>query len=284
MTFTRRVGAASATLLLLAQVFTVEAVLAPSAAQAQPDAEARRGTPPQRPIQRGGDARECFDKGRLDFFDCPDVGIVTPVAPATPPLNPVFLTPRWTGFNIGGHLGFADAEITGVSSFLGAPVGLDAGEVGFVGGGQFGYNYQFRNNVVLGGEIDGSFASITVDAETPASAVGELEIDYTATARARLGYAMGRVLPFVTGGGGLISYEGAFSNGLGATASFDETAFAPVVGGGLNFMVTRRFVAGVEGHYFFVDEDESLGGLGGANDSVTLDDFFSVRFGFNYKF
>ncbi|MEM6464293.1 MAG: porin family protein, partial [Pseudomonadota bacterium] len=90
-----------------------------------------------------------------------------PVAPEAPPAD------DWTGFYLGGHLGWAwdDAEWTFTNDSFwgddgsGRSLDLD----GFIGGGQAGYWHQFQNDFVLGADIsasytdlDGSFADDTV--------------------------------------------------------------------------------------------------------------------------
>ena len=70
---------------------------------------------------------------------------------------------------------------------------------GLIGGYQAGYNRQLANNVVLGVEADVSFGS-PVDIPRLAPAPFNTTIDYIATARGRVGYAMGTWMPYVTGG------------------------------------------------------------------------------------
>ena len=68
-----------------------------------------------------------------------------------------------------------------------------------IGGYQAGYNWQLTNRVVLGVEADISFGS-PVDIPRLAPAPFNTTIDYIATGRGRLGYAMGTWMPYVTGG------------------------------------------------------------------------------------
>ena len=95
-----------------------------------------------------------------------DLGPIAPVyktAPVVPP-TPFF---TWTGCFVGAHAGgglqrktFAD---TGSAPHLGGPLDVDVRQFsfdpsGFVGGGQFGCNYQFAQEWVVGAEanIDGA--------------------------------------------------------------------------------------------------------------------------------
>ena len=68
-----------------------------------------------------------------------------------------------------------------------------------IGGYQAGYNWQLTNSVVLGVEADVSFGS-PVDIPRLAPAPFNTTINYIATGRGRLGYAMGTWMPYVTGG------------------------------------------------------------------------------------
>lgn len=105
-----------------------------------------------------------------------DVPVRSPIYKAAP--APVF---NWTGFYVGGHIGYGWAED-------------NAGNTadGFLGGLQIGYNWQFSPNFVFG--IEGDFAW------TDVTSAANVTLDYVATVRARLGYAADRVLLYATGG------------------------------------------------------------------------------------
>ncbi len=136
-----------------------------------------------------------------------------------PPLAPVF---SWTGFYVGGYLGgsFGSSnmqEINGPGELAFLPgqvtsVNLDPSA--FVYGGFAGFNYQFpSSSVVLGGEAEfgGTTGSTTgavysgVIPYAPAIEDGiptynKLSEPWVFRARARLGWAMGPLLPFIAGG------------------------------------------------------------------------------------
>ena len=106
----------------------------------------------------------------------------------------------WTGFYLGGHFGY------GVGSFgPGANPISDQAEflpstlTGFIGGFQGGYNFQLANSVVLGLEADLSFTS-PIDRPATGLAPFNTTFDYFGTARGRVGYAFGSLLPYVTAG------------------------------------------------------------------------------------
>jgi opacity protein-like surface antigen len=106
---------------------------------------------------------------------------------------------------------------TGIcSSAVSAGIPSDAyktGSVGFLGGGDLGYNFQF-GNFVVGGEADIAYADININSRydqvftfpPPCACVvvrGSFvrqELNSLSTVRGRLGYAFGNVLVYGTGG------------------------------------------------------------------------------------
>jgi outer membrane immunogenic protein len=183
---------------------------------------------------------------------------------------------------------------------------------GAVAGGQFGYNHVFANHIMLGGEADinwadvynnanptntGSFG-VEVASQPPINApplppfpgYSELAsnydtnyrrvgMDWVGTVRARLGYDMGRFLPYVTGGlayGGLQSNINTYSYGkevrVGTNSALQPTVTltptgsyslgnAGVVnigwaaGAGTEYMVTDSW--SIKGEYLYT----SIGGV-----------------------
>ena len=106
----------------------------------------------------------------------------------------------WTGFYLGGHFGYGTGSLgpdTNAEPLQGAF--FPHSVTGMIGGYQAGYNWQLTNRVVLGVEADISFGS-PVDIPRLAPAPFNTTIDYVATGRGRLGYAMGTWMPYVTGG------------------------------------------------------------------------------------
>lgn len=234
-------------------------------------------------------AEKCFDKGTLTYVDCPQEA---PAVVATEPApEPVY---SWSGVYIGAHAGYARASIGGVfdgdnGANVTDPLDLDSlSPAGWLAGGQIGYLHQFDNNVVLGVEVDASY----VDADDNISNIdderGSAEVNFVASARVRAGYAIDRVLPYATGGVGLISYQGLVTdNGGTSPYSIDETAFAGVVGGGLEIAVTENILLRGEGLYYFVSDDNDLNGQltdSDVGDSFDLDGFWTARAALSYKF
>lgn len=106
----------------------------------------------------------------------------------------------WTGFYVGGHVGYGDASFGPDTNPLPQQGALlPHSPTGLIGGYQLGYNRQLANNVVFGIEADATFTSPT---DLPALQVAPFNttLDYVGTLRGRIGYAFGRWMPYVTVG------------------------------------------------------------------------------------
>ena len=183
-------------------------------------------------------------------------------APPAVIAEPVF---TWTGFYIGANAGYAWG-----SGEEGAEVlGLDPD--GFLGGGQIGFNYQFDNNVVLGAEAD--FQGSDIKDERLGF---ESKMDYFGTVRARLGYAFGNVLPYVTGG---LAWGHNEVNDKLLGFSADKTAVGWTVGGGVEYAFTNNWT--VKAEYLYMDLGDDYYSSIGDNSGLTAN---VVRAGINYKF
>ena len=112
---------------------------------------------------------------------------------AMPTKAPMYEAPyNWTGFYVGINGGAGWGHSNWERS---APVSTPGGLVG----GTVGYNYQMGQTVFgLEGDID--WADLR-GSGTCGVCSCETRNDWLATARGRLGYSFGRVMPFVTGGG-----------------------------------------------------------------------------------
>ncbi|MBI3436747.1 MAG: porin family protein [Proteobacteria bacterium] len=114
---------------------------------------------------------------------------------------------NWYGFYIGGHAGYAWADDH--TSLLGSPA-LPAGvtslfnhkQRGFIGGFQWGTNWQF-NRWVLGTESDISYVDFDKTQTVLLGGVSNVErqrMEWFGTTRGRVGYAFDNVLLYGTGG------------------------------------------------------------------------------------
>lgn len=154
----------------------------------------------------------------------------------------------WSGFYVGGHVGYgwADTDAEFATGALGA---LDMDLNGPFGGGQVGYNFVFGGGLLVGIEADYSFAGIDGDAIgtigiTPT--VVETEINSMASVRGRLGYAMGNYLPYVTAGWAWADVD-RFNDFTDQTANADFDGWT--AGVGLEYAINMDWSAGLEYRY-----------------------------------
>ncbi|MDB5596795.1 MAG: outer membrane protein Omp31 precursor, partial [Hyphomicrobiales bacterium] len=204
------------------------------------------------------------------------------VAPSAPYLSPV--ASNWTGFYVGVHAGYdwTSGKSAYINSQLSA-IDVNTKPDGIVGGAQVGYNYQFSNNVVVGVEADLSGAGIKdTIADRASRTLGNTitaKIDYTATVRARLGYAMGAFLPYLTGGYAMAHSKVSATDGpLSASATLQGWT----IGGGAEYALTSNVSLKAEylhtmfrSHTFFANQSYA---------STAKPNSDTVRIGVNYKF
>ncbi|UOK69630.1 MULTISPECIES: outer membrane protein [Ancylobacter] len=171
----------------------------------------------------------------------------------------------WTGFYLGANAGYAWGSGEGGAGI----VNLDPS--GFLGGGQIGVNYQFANNVVVGVEADFQGSDIK---DTYAGY--ESKMDYFGTVRARLGYAFGNILPYVTGG---LAYGHTEVRDNLFGLSTDKTQTGWTVGGGVEYALTNNWT--IKGEYLYMDLGEDYYDSIGYKTGLTAN---IVRAGVNYKF
>ncbi len=210
--------------------------------------------------------------------------------------QPAYIAPvfTWTGFYAGLNAGygfFNDENLDGVYS-------NNKSEGGFVGGGQFGYNYQM-GSIVLGLEADIQYASLSRKAFDSAYTRygyvdGEFknEVSWYGTVRPRIGFVpMDRLMIFVTGGLAYGQVENSVSvvarNGsYNAQESKDDTRIGWTVGAGAEYAVTNNIT--VRGEYAYVDlgsKDQAF--FAGREIPAYLstnNNFHVVRAAVNYKF
>lgn len=210
---------------------------------------------------------------------------------------------RWDGIYIGGHVGLASVDTSGVFDNVVAPDPLQLGELDLDGvafGGQLGFNHKVFDSIVIGVEVDASFMNEKETAESPAGEQSaNFEIEAFGSARVRAGVDLGDFMPFATAGVGLVDYTLNLDdvNDIPGSASFDETVFAPVLGGGVEWLIADNLMLRAEGLIYLVDHEECLsGGDGGSpvcvpalgdgdpGDNFGVDGLYTVRGGVSYKF
>ena len=229
---------------------------------------------------------------------------------------PIAIPYSWTGFYVGGHVGYGwggrSIDVTTLPSpvlFDEIPFGFDLNTHGIIGGGQIGYNWQLAPKWVAGLEADFSWSGISGDStrapifflSTSAPMLGSShlvreKLDWFGTVRGRLGFlAIDRLMLYGTGGlaYGKVDYT-AFQDinpaipGNQFSGSSNKTKTGWTVGGGFEWALVNNW--SVKGEYLYVD----LGSERVIQDQVPTSQFKVVstfdtkvqivRFGVNYKF
>ena len=219
-------------------------------------------------------------------------GGLTPVA-AQEPFD-------WTGFYIGGHVGYGEADYDGGRDLESDPFladDLDLHDLAY--GGHVGFNYQFdqsvggEGNLVVGIEGDVTFIdwndSNLADTEPPPEEGIFGDVDLLASIRARLGIAVDRSLVYVTGGIAIpdadytVAEEISGSPDFIAFGSIDFDDIGVVVGGGIEFAATDWLSVRLEGLYYIFDDRHDTRGIIAdtlvTDDFIEFDDAFVVRAG-----
>jgi outer membrane immunogenic protein len=209
--------------------------------------------------------------------------------PAAPPQTPAAYIPAaplftWTGLYIGLNTGYAFGN-SSWSSPLGSTGSFSVN--GALAGGTIGGNYQF-GPVVVGAEADFDWQNVRgsqvgggcfLGGGFPASCASAS--NWVGTFRARVGYAMDRVLVYATGGGAFANIKASINTLPWASS----TELGWTSGAGIEVAMTDNWTAKVE--YLAVGFEHASCGLGNclAVPAVSVSFFESmVRAGINYKF
>ena len=228
----------------------------------------------------------------------------------------------WTGFYAGVNAGaaFDNAKSQRFAAFgpiltttVTTPLaGGKNNTVGFAGGGQIGYNFQF-NQFVLGGEADIQYLSLNrndnrfnsyfaAQSNSTYTFLNNRTDGYFGTVRARFGFAFDRALLYVTGG---LAYGGSgraasvqVSSSVAGVQSYiynptgtGKTNIGYALGGGVEYAVSNNVT--VRGEYLFVDIGTRTTTLVAPIVNVANTNFFRVgsrdqfsvaRLAVNYKF
>jgi outer membrane immunogenic protein len=199
----------------------------------------------------------------------------------------------WSGFYIGGHLGYGEANYSGDfgTSDPEEPDPDDLDLKGIVGGLQAGWNWQ-ADSLVFGIEADVTFTdwSDKQKNEEEDTEYIEGDIDLLATLRARAGFAVDNLLLYVTAGGAIADAEYDATDeeedpGSQDNVDFDDIGF--VIGGGAEWGVDDRWTLRVEALYYSFNDKEDASDLIDEEDlegnEVKFDDAWIVRAGLNFR-
>ena len=188
-----------------------------------------------------------------------------PVPQRAPAFMPVY---NWTGLYIGINGGGAWGRSSWDSTDR---FNIDGGMVG----GTIGYNWQ-NGPAVFGIETDLSWSDIHGRSHAAVCPDGcKTTNSWLGTTRGRLGYAIDRWMPYVTGG---VAY-GDIKGSVPGLAGNSDTSVGWTVGAGVEFALPGNWTA--KGEYLYVDLANSNFVITGASNGYR---FGLIRAGVNYRF
>ena len=243
-----------------------------------------------------------FDVLAADLPRAPNVAYTAPAARPT----------TWTGFYVGGNIGYGwgrsenDAITSGLPPVLfGIPTAsLASGDTdrqnvdGIIGGFQSGYNYQ-TGNWVLGLESDlqasdqkgnATYCNLGGTTCAVASLNASHKLSWFGTGRSRLGFLVTpSTLIYGTAGVAYGQVKSDYTLNLGgtpfATINFKDVKAGWTVGAGLEFLFAGNWSAKLE--YLYIDLGDSETVVNVAGMGATVNRSFTdhiARFGLNYRF
>jgi len=210
--------------------------------------------------------------------------IARPVYKA-PPAGVLPVTYDWTGFYIGGHVGYGWAEKDWRDAF-----GLNVSNKGngFLGGGQAGFNYQI-GQFVLGAEGDFSWSGISGTTNTvgviaaPLGNAFNTDVNWVSTLTGRAGLAFDRWLVY---GKGCVAWANdSFSTNhytFPASVEVKDTRIGWPVGAGVEYAFAPAWSAKLE--YNYMDFGNRAVSFAPGTSTDIDQKIHAVKFGVNYKF
>jgi outer membrane immunogenic protein len=199
-----------------------------------------------------------------------DLGIRKPS-----PVVPIMAAYNWTGFYVGiqGGYGFGDE----IQHRQGAVNSGKFSTSGGLIGGTIGYNYQI-GQIVAGAEADYAWSNIKGSTGVGCAAPGcTTELRSFGTVRGRLGYAIDRFMPYITGGLALADVRGR----AGAFSGSDLRA-GWTIGAGVEAAVWQN--VSVKAEYLYYDFGRNNYNTVAVPPISTNAKGHIVRAGINYKF
>jgi outer membrane immunogenic protein len=192
------------------------------------------------------------------------------VAQRMPAKAPVYVAPvyNWTG----PYIGINGGGSWGRSSFNGPFTTGNFNLSGGMIGGTLGYNWQ-AGSLVYGVEGDIDWSNTRGSAPCAGTSC-ETRNNWLGTARARLGFDAGRIMPFVTGG---LAVGDIRTNVVGVGTS-STTKAGWTLGAGVEAALVSNWTAKVE--YLYVDLGRG-GNVAGSDASFKT---HLLRAGLNYRF
>lgn len=195
-------------------------------------------------------------------YEAPAGEYAAPAAPST-----------WTGAYVGAQAGYGWTRANNKNVPNTRPNGA-------IVGGYAGYNHQFDNSpVVIGAETDLNYNAGS-DRKNFINGHVRNEQQWSGSTRARIGYAVDRVMPYATAGVAYGGHKVSGNDGVNSGRD-DKTLVGYTVGAGVEGLVTDNITARVE--YRYTDYRSKKFDIGNAREKVSVSDN-RVMAGAAYKF
>lgn len=200
-------------------------------------------------------------------------------------VEPVAQSYDWSGAYIGLHAGYLWAKVDYDEPDF-PDSSLNRKDEAFIGGLYLGYNHQM-DSLVAGIEGDFGLGGIDIDNNEDAffNSYTAFESDWNAHIRARLGFAMDRVLVYLAGGLAIADLEiDDTDDGYGKVTN---THLGWTIGGGIEYAVSENLL--VRAEYLYDDYGREGGEISGPNPAADYDvdadmSASTVRLGIAYIF
>ncbi len=229
-----------------------------------------------------------------------------------PPPVPLF---SWTGFYVGGDLGYAFGKDSVAQ--VGAPLGVgpnvyyqDGNPNGTTGGAHVGYNFSTQSLPVLGqfagglsglpfvGGFGGAGGVVGIEGDVQGTDYRSTQTfgsftetsrnEINGTVRGRVGIAVDRALFFATGGAAFAQFQNSYNspNFTNGYQQLTTTRIGYVVGGGVEYAITTQF--SLRAQYMYINygryTDVPATPLPTGSTFTHHDTTQRVTVGFSYKF
>lgn len=209
--------------------------------------------------------------------------IARPVYKA-PPAGALPVAYDWTGFYVGGHVGYGWAKKDWQDSF--GLFNLSTDPNGLLGGGQVGFNYQI-GQFVLGAEGDFSWSGIKggttlLGVVPPLGASFNTNVNWTSTVTGRLGIAFDRWLVYAKGGVAWANDKFSTNAYTPGTIEVTDTRIGWTAGAGVEYAFAPAWSAKLE--YNYMDFGDKAVSFTPATSTTVDQQIHAVKLGINYKF
>lgn len=204
-----------------------------------------------------------------------------------PPPAPIF---TWTGFYLGGHVGWGESREDWF--LIQNAVGFNFRHDGVFAGGYAGYNWQVGSNFVIGAEVEGSWSDIrqsNVPCTIVQAAICQNDVKALGSVRGRAGLAFNQILLYAAGGWAVadLTYNRQFLplGGGPFTSGVNDTRDGWVAAVGVEWMFANNWIGRVQyDHYDFGTKTYLVPALSNVSDTRVSTTVDTVRVGVAYKF